>query len=489
MADYLFFVNIMHFMGKSMYMWRVAEVATGHIQSGFGGKSQNRTAAIAGVKKAAADAPKSKWGGIEGNGPPGWSVPAQDHEDFKKAFDQGLASKKDAPEPEPAPPAEAPKTPDPPPPPPPPLPPPAGTGAGSVAAPDVVDTMSSFAGTPPITPNKSGLPISKSKTTKKARDLSGMRQDRREKYDSLTELEKAEKKINGVFGNKRMQAMVKREDTSSEKIVSRGTDNNAFIIIGNDRVGKPHTGYGGKGHTQCDAIDIVVGMGGHSPREVDNSEKDIITNPNFFLDSARIYISQKTDVDKNFGIGEFGRAEENEQDDKDDNELGKHGAKSAVVAKADNLRFIGRESIRLVTGTDAQNSQGGDVLAKSGIEIVAMNDTTTLQPMVLGDNLITLLSMILDQIAAIGKIGHGAAKYQMKMNQATQQHIHISPFFGLPTLPSQVTQAGGIKCDIEIASKTELSTLKSLTNLQGIKHNYLTESGENFILSRLNKVN
>jgi len=492
MADYLFFVNITRIFTNTMYTWRVAEVATGKIQSGFSGGSQNRSAAIAGIKKTAADAPKSKWKGIKGSGPPGWSVPTQDQEDFKKAFDQGLASKKEAPEtdPAPTPPVEPPK-PTPPPPPPPPLPPPANEGGASSGAPGPTDTMSSFAGTPPITPNKTGLPAKKSKINKKARDLSGLRQERRTKYESLTEKQKAEKKVSGVFGNKRIQAMVKREKTASESTegVLRGPDNNAFIIIGNDRVCKPHTGYGGKGHTQCDAIDLVAGLGGHSPKEVDSSQKEITTNPNFFLDSARIYISQKTDVDKNFGIGEFGRAEKNNQDDKDDGETGKYGAKSAVVAKADNLRFIGRESIRLVTGTDSQNSQGGDVLAKSGIEIIAMNDTKTLQPMVLGDNLINLLNMILDQISAVAKIGHGAAKYQMKMNQSTQTHTHLSPFFALPTLPSQQTIAGGVKCDIEIASKTELSTLKQLTNVQGIKHNYLTESGDKFILSRLNKVN
>ena len=159
-------------------------------------------------------------------------------------------------------------------------------------------------------------------------------------------------------------------------MLGRGPDNNAFIIIGNDRVSKPHTGYGGKGHTQCDSIDLVVGMGGHTPREVDKEEQEVKTNPNFFIDSARIYISQKTDVDKNFGIGEFGRAEEDEQDNKDDKGIGKYGAKSAIAAKADNIRIIGRESIRLVTGTDSQNSQGGDVLFIATISIPLFDKTS-----------------------------------------------------------------------------------------------------------------
>ena len=327
--------------------------------------------------------------------------------------------------------------------------------------------------------------------TKKARDLSGLSQKRLKSYEKLSETQKAEKKINGVFGNKRMQAVVNREDNDCELVLGRGPDNNAFIVIGNDRTDKPHTGYGGKGHTQCDAIDIVVGLGGTTPKEVDSSDGEVKTNPNFFVDAARIYISQKTDVDKNFGVGEFGQSEKKPQNGEETGEkdIGKYGAKSAVAIKADNVRLIGRESIRLVTGTDAKNSQDGDVLAKSGIEIVAMNDTTTLQPMVLGDNLQTALITIIDNISSLAKIMHGFSKYQMKMNQAVQNHTHVTPFFGLPALPSTVAIAGGIVCDLESATKTELSILKHLTNLQGLKHNFFAESGESFINSRLNKVN
>lgn len=331
--------------------------------------------------------------------------------------------------------------------------------------------------------------LNTSRITKKSRDLSGMSKARRIEYEAMSELEKAKKKINGVFGNRRMQAVIKREHVPSEVLTARGPDNNAFIIVGNDRVDKPHTGYGGKGHTQCDAIDLVAGLGGYAPKEVDSAGNNIKTNPNFFIDSARIYISQKTDIDKNFGIGEFGAAQQKKQDAIPDNEIGKYGAKSAVAVKADNIRLIGRESIRLVTGTDAKNSQGGDVLEKSGIEIVAMNNIKTLQPMVLGDNLQLALITIINNVESLAKIMHGYIKYQMKYNQALSQHVHITPFFGLPTLPSQTALPAGIMCDIETMTKTELSILKHITNLQGLKHNFLTESGESFINSRLNKVN
>ena len=317
-----------------------------------------------------------------------------------------------------------------------------------------------------------------SKLVKKARDLSGMSEKKRKAYEQMSEEMKAKKKISGVFGTRRVQAKCRREMVPSEVEVGCGHDNNAFIIIGNDRVSKPHTGYGGKGHTQCDSIDLCVGLAGHKP---------ISTNPNFYLDAARVYISQKTDVDKNFGIGEFGN--QSRTDDKDDDNIGKYGAKSAVALKADNIRLIGRESIRIVAGTDQKNAQGGDVLSKSGVELIANNDVSNLQPLVLGNNLQMALTIILDNLEALAKITHGYIKYQMKYNQAVSKHTHHSPFFARPTLPSETVIAGNVQCDIETASKTELSILKHITNIQGIKHNFLIPSGDSFINSRLNKAN
>ena len=77
----------------------------------------------------------------------------------------------------------------------------------------------------------------------------------------------------------------------------------------------------------------------------------------------------------------------------------------------------------------------------------------------------------------------------MKYNQALQKHTHVTPFFGLPALPSDQALLAGLQCDIEVVSRTELSVLKHLTNIQGSKANYLLESGDKSILSRLNKVN
>lgn len=366
---------------------------------------------------------------------------------------------------------------------------PAGSGFDAY---DAQDVESSYG--PVHAPTRETIETSRLSTP--TRNLRGLSKERREAYEKLTEEQKCKAKINGAFGNKRVQPMCARDDVPSEAIIGRGKDNNAFIVIGNDRVDKAHTGYGGKGHTGCDAIDLVVGLGGANPVEVEEVKSDsgetienkVSVNQNFFLDSARIYISQKTDVDKNFGIGEFGNAAAQPQSSQNDKNIGKYGGKSAVAIKADNIRVIGRESIRIVTGTDVYNSKNSETYG-SGVDLVAMNNVDTLQPLVLGDNLQLALTIMLDNIEALAEIMHAHIKYQMKFNQAVQTHTHLSPFFAAPTLTSEAVLAGGIQCDISTAAKTELSILKHLTNIQGIKHNFLTDSGESFINSRLNRAN
>ncbi len=142
--------------------------------------------------------------------------------------------------------------------------------------------------------------------------------------------------------------------------------NNTWIILGRDRPASRLSGYGGLGDTQAGAIDIVVGRMGAKPQD------GVYVDPNFKTDSARIYISQKTDIDKNFSIVAGG--------------VGDSIARSSIGMKADSIRIIGREGIKLVTATDMENSQGGQITATMGIDLIAGNNDEDLQPIVKGEN-------------------------------------------------------------------------------------------------------
>jgi len=338
-------------------------------------------------------------------------------------------------------------------------------------------------------------------TKKPARDLSGMPKEIREQAEAQTEEERAAAGNSGVFGTKRLQAMIKRTNVPSEVEVGRGVDNNAFIIIGNDRVDHPHTGYGGKGHTQCDAVDIVAGMAGPKPMEVEELkdksgrtiEHKVYTNPNFTADAARIYISQKTNVDRNFKLCEFSDVEALVDETEEPGTAAIDAARSAIAVKADKVRLISRENIRLVTGADINNSQGGLKAESYGVELVAMNKSGRLQPLVKGDNLVLALEAIIRLIHDLATNTHGFMKYQSKFNDAVAKHTHTAPFFARPTLPSETVLASGIQTNVEVALKSEFGTMMELQNTEGVKSTYLTPGPDNdnvlYINSRLNKTN
>ena len=107
----------------------------------------------------------------------------------------------------------------------------------------------------------------------------------------------------------------------------------------------------------------------------------------------------------------------------------------------------------------------------------------------MGDHLLTALNVIIDNVEALAKILHGFSKYQTQYNRSMMNHVHATPFYGIATIKSGEAIGAGIQCDVKTASRTELSILKHLTNLQGVRANYLTESGKTFINSELNKCN
>mgnify|MGYP003627540066 CR=1 FL=1 len=138
-----------------------------------------------------------------------------------------------------------------------------------------------------------------------------------------------------------------------QKIIA---NRNSYIVFGKDRPTTLPSGYGGKGAIGCDTIDIVVGRLS-SVKNANTKKKETIADNNFGADAARIYISQMTDIDKNFGLapGYW-----------DNNSVGRSG----IGIKADAVRIIGREGVKIVTGKapfggfgskGETNSRGGKI--------------------------------------------------------------------------------------------------------------------------------
>tara|TARA_Y100000592_G_scaffold46384_1_gene73651 strand:+ start:31395 stop:32324 length:930 start_codon:yes stop_codon:yes gene_type:complete len=257
-----------------------------------------------------------------------------------------------------------------------------------------------------------------------------------------------------------------------EKMYKNG---NAYIMFGRDRPASKMSGYGGRGDTSAFTIDVVVGRMSGQEQSVSTEGERIFCDPNFKIDASRIYISQKTDVDENFGLitGVVGDSK----------------SRAAIAIKSDAIRIIAREGIKLVTKTDLKNSQGGDIVSVKGIDLIAGNDDSELQPMVLGNNLTESLDVAFDLIDQFMGNFTSYLQYQMKFNSEIMQHYHISPFFGAPTSPSQTLVPAGITCMSEQAGKTLQAIASARYNLRNFKFTYLTPAGARYINSKFNNVN
>lgn len=250
----------------------------------------------------------------------------------------------------------------------------------------------------------------------------------------------------------------------NEKVIQGA--NNTYIVLGRDRPSHLGSGYGGKGHTNAGSIDLVVGREGKEEEYVNND---------FETDAARIHISQKTDIDENFSIvdGASGPAIES----------------SAVGIKADYVRLVGRKGIKIVTNTDDKDSFGFPVDTQNGIELIANNDESDLQPIPLGDNLEGAILQLHGLVKDLSGIVGAFAEQQHKYDIILSTHVHNAPFFGIPVLPSPTCVTQGNICQTRIATDVIAALAKFTVNLKNYEETYLGSNPLFPIKSSNNKVN
>jgi len=273
-----------------------------------------------------------------------------------------------------------------------------------------------------------------------------------------------------------MPEAVPDHNTAPSETVLRGTQN-SYIIMGKDRIGPLDNGHGSIPNTHCGKIDLVAGMSGIFAREQEEDES-VKTNTNAFLDAARIYICAKTDIDAQFGLAK--------------GFVGNSVAKAGIAIKADAVRIIGRESIKLVTFTDVSNAPGISTMAsKGGIDIIANNDdgltkkgVKKLQPLVKGDNLVHALNFLAGLINDINSNMTQFLMLQSKFNIATAAHMHVAPL-----LPSPMTATAGVALFADMASfLAKLQEIPQNTQLV-FKQNYCNSTGKWAIRSTNNRAN
>jgi hypothetical protein len=251
-------------------------------------------------------------------------------------------------------------------------------------------------------------------------------------------------------------------------------NNNSFIVLGRDRPGGLNSGYSGKGHNKAGAIDIVAGR----VSSIQTSIIDGPVNPSFGADAARVYLTQKGDIDAYFNLPRGGMAYS--------------VARSAVAMKADDIRIIGRESIKLVTKTDAITSNKEAIAVNQGIQLITKDNNykdEDMQPMVKGENLRNALTVLAERIFSLQGIVYNFIKEQYRFNESVSFHTHLTNYNATPTQKSDTLISAGQSFVINVNGITEIDINKLTYNLNLFSKDYLWETSTTCITSKYHKLN
>ncbi len=262
--------------------------------------------------------------------------------------------------------------------------------------------------------------------------------------------------------------------TPAEYVLNGQT--NAFIVFGRDRPGDRFTGYGAMGKSGAANLDLVVGRSSANPIAYDQNEQLVWVNNNFFADASRVYISQRTDPDKNFGLPE--------------GKVGDIRNTAAVVLKSDELRFVARGGIKIISGYGRLDSKNQAMFTSAPIDLIGGANSDDIQPLVKGNNMVACIEELTEKINEISGVVNNLIEVQMAFNQIVANHTHRSPFNGLPTSPALSDAAATIplvtdeqKTALQFFEKCVKSLISNRVNLESFKIKYLSEFGERPIKS------
>lgn len=279
----------------------------------------------------------------------------------------------------------------------------------------------------------------------------------------------------GLNGDSLPENVPEHNAADYEKILAGR--NNAAIIIGRDRPSSKSSGYGNLGATGAGSIYLKTGMA-FPPKS--KGKEQIYADNNFKTDSAGIYISQLTDIDNNYELAR--------------GSLSLRG-RSGIGVKADGVRIIARENIKLVTGpfVKEQNTLGGKNITYYGVDIIAGNDDTELQPMILGNNVVDCISELISIVTNLSAMMDQMIIAQDAFEKSLASHEHPLSVTA-DGVPLKIQQDPVIKTAkaTKAARMTEKVNTKLLdwrSDIADFRSRYLFDKGEKSIKSRHNRVN
>jgi hypothetical protein len=299
---------------------------------------------------------------------------------------------------------------------------------------------------------------------------------------------------NGIHNTTKKENVPKFNNLfTAEKVIKKG---NSWIVMGRDRPADPSSGYGGSGDSRASAIDICVGRNGFAakidPKQHVDNNFGSFTDTSKPGDAARIYLSQRADIDDYFGLCDGnGRAE----------------LRSAIAIKADDVRIIARRGIKIITGhvkqRDSLNNRNNMIF---GIDLIAGNidvesegispfskSKPYIQPLVKGDNLVIALNKMNDAIFDLNSLVNSILLQQMQFVTAvTNSSMAIVGSGGGVSGAVNCTMPGVIAIGNKVTpqlNQLNQDVIMQRNKLKSIGFDHLISSGAEYVCSKYNRTN
>lgn len=306
--------------------------------------------------------------------------------------------------------------------------------------------------------------------------------------DSLSE--SVTEKMSGVAGEHICEQFPVFKQEPTETVISG--QGNANIVIGRDTEGMAG-GEGWKGHPAASAIDLVAGRGSCVLGVINDNEEETWIRNDYRNDGARIYISQKTNLDEYFKLPT------------DSNEPPLSGV-SGIAIKADTVRVVSRSNIKLVASCDRILSNEMSYGANVGIDLICgtpfdgeqdynqemslVEGKDDMQPIPKGENMRSALRNIAEMLDALSGILINFIKLQHKFNLEIGGHSHIETFFGNQGIPSLDVIGPVLENTVNILEECTVDTFEYKSQyLNNFINTYLSELSELYINSRYHRLN
>jgi len=331
----------------------------------------------------------------------------------------------------------------------------------------------------------------------------------------------------GIDGAKLNEKLPKLKYPTTSTVIGNGQDfGRCHIEFGRDRINerddkfgtfKYGSGNGGLGAMASGCVRITAGLASYDQCRGNVPSEPV--NPSTDRDAAMCYISQNANVDDEFdcsGINVKNR--------------------SCVAIKADELRFLARGTLKLITTNDKFNSKGRELGSVGDIHLIAGNQDVTdedgeytllegavrmgnplageppiplpvptgqnpyfkvLQPVPRGDLLVAALDEVVERLAVFSDLMYDMWNAQMTFNSAVKSHNHHCPgTIGLGGMVGQPLGLNGGKSymspglqikGVFTGIKQHIVQIKKQgpfhVTLQAVRQEYLTTGAAKSILS------